>query len=490
MNQPFALGRTILARPFGSATLGSALVPRPLRPGGWTPLKGDVLAGVPNDRDHWAVLAQADALVAHDFRRAVEPAMQARPDIDIFYADDADLAETDPSRRLRLKPAFDLTLLAAEDYIGAPLIVRGAALHRLKGLRSEMGEAALYDLVLRAQAAGMAIERIPRVLIGWPNGRPAAAPAARRRALQAWIGPRPLEVVEGRTPDTLQLRRRFDRHPEVTLVVPTRQSGPKGRPYVLDLLDSLTATDWPMDSLTVLIGDDNPDAAPFAQGAWPFAVRRTPTPRAPGEPFSYAGKMNRLWRMADTEHLVLLNDDAAVLSPGWLKGLMTFAMDRDVGGVGARLLFPDGRVQHAGVVGGLFGTASHAWFGEPGDRPSYQDWALVHREWSMVTGAVFATRRSVLEAANGFDERFTVEFNDVDLCLRLRLLGYRIVCTPFAELTHREKASRGEAAPAGEQVALFLNRWRDWLADDPAYHPALTRDRPAPEPVEDAEELD
>jgi GT2 family glycosyltransferase len=107
----------------------------------------------------------------------------------------------------------------------------------------------------------------------------------------------------------------------------------------------------------------------------------------------------------------------------------------------------------------------------------------------VVTAAVLATRRSVLAAAGGFDPRFTLEFNDVDLCLRLRLLGYRVVYTPFAELTHREKASRGETPPAPEQVGLFLARWRDAIGDDPAFHPRLTRDRNAPEPVEGSDRL-
>jgi GT2 family glycosyltransferase len=252
---------------------------------------------------------------------------------------------------------------------------------------------------------------------------------------------------------------------------------------VTELLGSLAATDWPMDRLHVLVGDDSDAAATFAEGRWPFEVRRLATPRAPGEAFNYAAKMNRLWRAAGTEQLVLMNDDVTVRGAGWLKALLTFSMDEDVGGVGARLVFPDGRLQHAGVAA-VLGAPAHLWHARPADRPTYQDWALVHRDWSMVTGAVFATRRSVLEVVGGFDERFSLEFNDLDLCLRLRLLGRRIVCTPFAELAHREMASRGAALPAGEEIALFLNRWRDYLAADPAWAPGLTQDRLDPEPVE------
>jgi GT2 family glycosyltransferase len=301
--------------------------------------------------------------------------------------------------------------------------------------------------------------------------------ADRRRALDARLANELFDVGPGRTEATFELKRLFDAYPEVTLVVPTRQSGPEtGRPFVVELLDSLTGLDWPMDRLTVLIGDDSEAAATFAAGRWPFRIRTVSTPRPAGEPFSYATKMNRLWREAQTEQLVLLNDDVTVSGAGWLKALLTFSMQADVGGCGGRLLFPDGRLQHAGMAGGLFGGVTHLWAGQSRDAATYQDWALVHREWSAVTGAVFATRRSVLEAANGFDERFSLEYNDVDLCFRLRLMGYRIVYTPFAEGVHREMASRGHAPPDPEQTALFLARWRDLLADDPAYHPRLTRD--------------
>lgn len=464
---------------FGERRWEAPFVGAPLVPGGWTS------AGAPPavDDDQWAVFAQADALVAPSFSRLLHAAILARPDVALFYGDDVALG-LPGVEELRLKPAFDQPLLIAQDYVGAPLIVRGAALRRLGGLRPEAGAAALYDLVLRASAAGLAIERIPQVLAAYPQARPATPLADRRRAVTDWLGSAPFEVQGGLTPETLQLRRRFDRFPPVTLVIPTRQSGPKrGAPYVAELLDSLVATDWPREAMTVLVGDDSPREETFAPGRWPFPVRRIATPRAADEPFNYAAKMNRLWRAAGTEHLVLLNDDVTALSPGWLKALMTFAMEADVGGVGARLLFPDGRLQHAGVAA-LHGAAAHLWSGRPAERPTYQDWAVVHREWSMVTGAVFATRRSVMEAVDGFDERFAVEFNDLDLCLRMRLLGRRIVYTPFAPMSHREMASRGTAPPAGEQIALFLNRWRDYLADDPAWHPRLSRDRADPAPVE------
>jgi len=154
-----------------------------------------------------------------------------------------------------------------------------------------------------------------------------------------------------------------------------------------------------------------------------------------------------------------------------------------VGGVGARLLFPNDAIQHAGMAAGVLGPCTHVFTSMPALKPTYQNWALVHREWSMVTGAVFATRRSVLAEVNGFDERFSLNYNDVDLCLRLRLLGYKIIYTPHAELTHFESASRGKESSPAIQTALFMEKWQDFLRDDPAYHPRLTRDTPDVHPV-------
>ena len=296
------------------------------------------------------------------------------------------------------------------------------------------------------------------------------------------------EIVDGLVPDALEIRRRFgDKVPAVTIVIPTRRSALPGGAgtYVERLLAKLAETDWPMDRLHVLIGDDIAAKPAWARTTWPFALERIVTSRGADEPFNYAAKMNRLWRATRTEHLVLMNDDVMPLEPSWLRALMTFAVDESVGGVGARLLYENGSLQHAGIVP-VFDLVAHAWLGMPAGAPTYRDWARVHREWSMVTGAVFATRRALMEQVNGFEERFSLEFNDVDLCLRLRALGLRIVCTPHAELVHAEKASRGAADPPGEDLALFLERWRDWLRADPSFHPQLRRDRmdiePRPDP--------
>ena len=436
---------------------------------------------LPEDREAdehtWLFVAPGGARISREvFSHLSKPALATRPDVGIFYADHAGIRGTRPVR-LHCKPGFNPSLLLAQDYIGFPLIIRASIFKKLHGLRPEFGRAAWYDLCLRAHEAGIAFERIPVTLAGIPEEQAVAGTDERRAVLERQLREQtlPFEVMPGRTAGSLRLARRFEIYPHVSLVIPTRQSRAEGgSPYIVDLLDSIARSTWPAEKINVVIGDDVEDDAVYRPGRWPFVVRRIITRPTPEQPFNYARKMNRLWRAVESDLLVLMNDDMVVRSPDWLEALFTFALEEDVGGVGARLLFPDNRIQHAGMIGGLFGGCAHPWFGKKADESTYGDWADVHRDWSVVTGAVFATRKSVLEAANGFDERFSLEFNDVDLCLRLKTLGYRIVYTPHAELIHYEKSSRGDRLPPGEEVALFLKRWRDFIGDDPAYNPQLT----------------
>jgi cellulose synthase/poly-beta-1,6-N-acetylglucosamine synthase-like glycosyltransferase len=310
--------------------------------------------------------------------------------------------------------------------------------------------------------------------------RPVAGDMDRRAALTARKSSTYISFAQGNAPGLLVQRRRFvnSGYPAVTIVIPTRQTRrPRStETYIEALLTGIAQAAWPMDRVTVIVGDDVVGEPEWASRSWPFKLIRIETPRATGERFNYSSKMNRLWRQASDEQIIFLNDDAVPTTPDWLPALLSFAVDESVGGVGARLYYEDGSIQHVGMFPS-FRTVVHAWLGWPAEAKTYNDWALAQREWSVVTGAVFATRLSILKQTNGFDERFTLEFNDVDLCLRIRNLGYKIIYNPEAQFVHAEKASRGEAIPPGAEVALFLSRWGRWFDNDPASHPGLSRAR-------------
>jgi GT2 family glycosyltransferase len=198
---------------------------------------------------------------------------------------------------------------------------------------------------------------------------------------------------------------------------------------------------------------------------------------APG-PFNYSDLNNRAAVQARGEILLLLNNDIEVTRGDWLAELVAQVSRPGVGAVGARLLFGDGRLQHAGIVAGAGGIASYYHPYAARAARGYRDALMMVREVSAVTGACLAVRREALEAVGGLDAaHLAVTFNDVDLCLRLREQGWRILWTPFAELTHHESASRGsDLAPEHRaryeaEAAYMRARWGYELKADPFYNP-------------------
>jgi GT2 family glycosyltransferase len=182
-------------------------------------------------------------------------------------------------------------------------------------------------------------------------------------------------------------------------------------------------------------------------------------------------------REAKGEVLLFLNNDIEVVAPNWIEAMLEHAQRPEVGAVGAKLVYPDGTVQHAGVVVGIGGFADHAFRHLDGGAPGYLHLASLVRDVSAVTGACMMVRRQVFESLGGFDERLRVAFNDVDFCLRLGERGLGVVYTPHAVLTHHESASRGALHPRSEYL-FMRRRWGELVArGDPFYNPNLTLDR-------------
>ncbi|MDX9839273.1 MAG: glycosyltransferase, partial [Azoarcus sp.] len=196
--------------------------------------------------------------------------------------------------------------------------------------------------------------------------------------------------------------------------------------------------------------------------------------------FNFSRINNDGARFARGELLCLMNNDIEILTPDWLEEMVSFSLRQDIGCVGARLWYPDGRLQHGGVIIGLGGVAGHSHKYIPRGHPGYFYRAVLHQSLSAVTAACLLIRREVFDKVGGLDESLAVAFNDVDFCLRVREAGYRNVWTPYVEMNHHESASRGyEDNPAKQarfarEVSLIQARWGARLLEDPAYSPNLT----------------
>ncbi len=201
--------------------------------------------------------------------------------------------------------------------------------------------------------------------------------------------------------------------------------------------------------------------------------------------FNFSRVCNELAAMTSARVILLLNDDVSVIAPGWLEEMLAHLADPAVAIVGAKLLYPDRTVQHGGVIIGLAGLCDHANRHLVRTAPGYACRAIVAQEFSAVTGACMLIRRPVYEAVKGLDEGYPSAFNDVDLCLRVRELGYRVVFAASAELVHHESQTYGEhyagerATFEAEEVARMRRRWEQVIADDPFYNPNqdLVRER-------------
>ena len=359
----------------------------------------------------------------------------------------------------------------------------------LGGLREDLDGAQDHDLVLRAtrQAGPARVKHVPFVLYHWRQNaasestftatRLSEATALSRRAVAEHVGSSAQVVADPTAP----LWNRVvwplpDPAPGVTVVIPTRDRADLLRACVDGLL---RRTDYP-DVRVIVV--DNGSREPethdyFSELAQDHRVEVLP---APG-PFNYSALNNAAVRAASTPLVLLLNNDVVVRDAGWLREMVSQASRPGVGVVGARLLYADERVQHAGVVLGIGGVAGHSHkYAAPHETGEFGRLKLTH-QFSAVTGACLLTHRDLFLRLGGLDEGdLAVAFNDVDYCLKVRTAGLRVLYTPYAELYHLESASRGlEESPQqlvrfNRESDVMRDRWAPWLLDDPAYNPNLT----------------
>ena len=394
------------------------------------------------------------------------------------------------------KPDWSPAYLQSVMYVGRGLAVRKSLFWRLGGLRSLLDGASDYDLVLRASAHARRIHHVPHVLyhrralslpVDTSPDDDGASWTAAREALSDFAGglEPPATVDNGLLPGTFRLRRPLEAAAETTLVVltsdPVVTLDGRGRVRLLrNLLDSISAR-TSFSAYRILVVDDGAlsDESAAAVAAAGGDRLSFADPLRPALGFSFARKVNFALRHVTTDYVILLNDDLEVLSPGWIEALLEPLGDPGVAAVGARLLYPDGTVQHAGIVLGLQGGgAAHVFRGLPRDQVGYGRSTHVIREFSAVTAAVLAMRRRTFEELGGFDEVFAHDYQDVDFCARLGASGYRVVYTPHAEFVHFEGKSLTRGRDFRAEDALFRERWPGLTRRDPYYNPNLPRDRP------------
>ena len=427
------------------------------------------------------VLIDHDDLLESDALAEIAAVVVAHDDVDIIYSDEDKLDEVDRQHQPQFKPDWDPDLLLSYPYLGHVTAIRHELLRRIGGFRSDFDGSQDFDVMLRSSEVARRIVHIPKILYHWrvvagsAAGDPDAKPwayAASRRVLEDAVVRRGIdaEVRTGPFLGAYHLRRHVRGAPTVSIIVPFRDEGA----MTLTCLESLdTAPGYDIGEVVLVDNDSTEPETLVLRGR----LRERPRVRLleyPG-PFNWSAINNAAAATCTSDLLLFMNNDIVAASEGWLHALVELAQRSEVGAVGARLVYPDGRLQHAGVVLGMQGIASHLFNGLPKGWSGYFGWDRTVRAYSAVTGACMMVRRSVFEQLGGFDERYPVAFNDLDFCLRLGEAGYRVLYTPHAELTHYESVTRGLSGYTAD-FQQFLSTWGARVReDDPHYNRNLGR---------------
>ncbi len=435
------------------------------------------------------VIDAGDALAPHALYLAARTAID-HPNLQLIYNDEDELLPDGDRVRPFFKSAWNPELILAFNYIGKAFFCRADIVRSIGGARAATGAAWRWDLILRAaeRTAPAAIGRIPFVLYheAEPDARRrreiAAASAAVEEALARRTQAATLVVDRG----WLHLKRRLpDLPPHVTIIVPTRDRCDVLRPCIEGLL---RRTNYPSFDVVII---DNCSREEETIGYLRELGRE---PRVSivtyQDEFNFARMHNKVIPLVRGDVVALLNNDVEVIGADWLEIMVAHALEAQVGAVGAKLYYPDGRIQHAGVVIGLGGAAGHLF--HRCDRVDIGPPALLMapQDVSAVTAACMVLRRSVFAEVGGFDETLAVDYNDIDYCLNVRERGYRVIWAADAELYHLESATRGtdyaspDARDAARRerflrdIARFKAKWQRIIDADPCYNPNLTLEFP------------
>ncbi len=390
------------------------------------------------DAEHVLVLGEGEVLAPQALARFSE-ALASAPQAGFICADTDEIDNTGARRNPLFKPQ------PGPVFLQSGLATTGACLFRRQGDWSSLPlDAGAARLMLAQRCAPEAMLRIPAILTHLP-----AAPVARR-------SPAALPAAS----------------PKISIIIPTSC---RSAHVLRCLYQIVTATQY--ENFEILLAVSRIDAADRRQArhlaraaAWPrVRILDLALPA-----FNYAQVNNRAAGHADGEYLLLLNDDVAPLSKEYLSVMMSHALAPGVGAVGARLLYGNDTIQHAGVIMGLAGLCEHA--GRLANS-AYGGLAAIDREVSAVTAACLLLPSRVFADIGGFDEAYAIALNDVDLCLRIRATGLRIIYAAFATLRHHESLSLGRhyegvrASLEASEVHRLRLRWASVIADDPFYNP-------------------
>lgn len=367
-------------------------------------------------------------------------------DLDYIYTDEDKINPEGGFCEPHFKPDWSPELLESMMYVGHFGVIRRSVIDAVGGFRLGVEGSQDYDLTLRISQHTQRFAHIPRVLYHWRiiPGSVAGGGDAKSYAYTAAI--KALTDYAEKEPETCTItetdligRYRIQResgNPDITIILPFHNKAD----MTIDCLRSIGKSTY--SNFKVLLISNNSEPAEYQKVADFSAGCDYIDLHELNIPFNWSAINNWGVAQSTSEFVLFLNNDMTVINADWIEALLDCAVKENVGAVGAKLLFEDDTIQHAGVVMGLGGIASHSFKHVDGNAPGYFGYAAVVRNCSAVTGACMLVRRSVVNQIEGFNEDLQVAYNDVDFCLRLREANLKVLVTPFAKLYHLESKTR------------------------------------------------
>ncbi|MDW2323625.1 glycosyltransferase family 2 protein [Vibrio sp. 1159] len=439
----------------------------------------------------YVVLLDHDDLLHEHALKTVAFSLSNNPGAKVLYSDEDKVLLDGSFGAVHHKPGWNPDLLFSHNYLCHLAIYKKTVLDEIGGFREGVEGSQDFDLALRATQVCEPDEivHIPYVLYSWRMAPGSTALAAGEKSYTHQAGLQALKdrfagsdirATDGVLENTYRLHWPIPAEaPLVSIIIPTRN----GQALVEQCIRSIeSVTTYPNYEIVLIDNQsDDPEAlAFFTQLAEKPNISVHQYPQA----FNYSAINNFAVEQVKGEVIVLMNNDIEVLSNDWLEEMVGHALREDIGCVGSKLYYPDGKLQHAGVITGIGGVAGHAHKYFPKEHPGYFKRLMVAQNYSAVTAACLAVRKEVFEQVGGLDEQnLTVAFNDVDLCLKVQQAGYRNLWTPYAEMIHHESISRGhedtpeKQARFSAEVVFMQQKWGRQLMDDPCYSQWLTLDR-------------
>lgn len=433
-------------------------------------------------------LLDHDDLLAPNALYEIVKILQDHPQADALYTDeDKVTTELDEHFQPHLKPDFNLDLLRSNNYICHFFVVRKSIVEKAGGFRKEFDGAQDYDFIFRCTENAGEVLHVPEILYHWRTHKASTAdnPASKMYAFEA--GKRAIEAHLERTGTKGEVSHTQDlgfyrvkypvqRKPLVSVIIPNKDEK-ETLQTCLEMLEKNTG----YQNFEIIIVENNSTTDEIFRYYKELSRNRKIHLLRWGKEFNYSAINNFAVAHAKGEYLLFLNNDVKSINPDWLEEMLGVCQRPEVGGVGAKLIYPDNTIQHAGCVIGMGGIAGHMFVDMPADRTGYLHKASLLQDMSAVTAACLLMKKEVFEQAGGFTEELAVAFNDVDLCLKVRKNGYLIVYDPYAKLYHMESKTRG-AEDSKEKVRRFQTEieymrchWIDILKNgDPCYNKNLS----------------